>query len=273
MTLAPALSSVDTMSEWPALSTSNINSNNDGIEEDDWKMTTHQDASSYRCFDKNNNRILHHSASSPNFPISETILEEDKKNGGILSESCLGYHQQQQPGEGSRCNSVASSSIVMASAPPSLMTESTPSGVSFRDIILKENEEESGNLTDRKSSIGAIDKEKQIQQQAPARNFKKKPKFVVTPIKRCARSTGDLRSLSLITEESCENESGGHGCGNDSDEHILGETDAELFYNQKAQGRLGRTNGRKIRLDEKKRLEMTMAKKNDQRQRQKSRMK
>ena len=61
---------------------------------------------------------------------------------------------------------------------------------------------------------------------------------------------------------------GGGGGGGGGGGIILGETDAELFYNRKAQGRLGRTNGKKIRPDEKKRLQMTMAKKNDQRQRQ-----
>lgn len=51
---------------------------------------------------------------------------------------------------------------------------------------------------------------------------------------------------------------------------VVGDTDAELYYNRKAQGKLGRKNGRKIRPDEAKRLQITMAKKDIQRQQQQS---
>ena len=88
---------------------------------------------------------------------------------------------------------------------------------------------------------------------------RKKPKFVVKPIKRCSKSTGDLQSLTRIVESDEH-----HG----DDDLILGDTDAQLYYNQKAQGKLGRKNGRKIRPDEAKRKQISMAKKDDQRQRQ-----
>ncbi len=48
----------------------------------------------------------------------------------------------------------------------------------------------------------------------------------------------------------------------------MGETDAHDYYSRKAQGAMGRKNGLKIRPDEAKRLQITMAKKDMQRQRQ-----
>jgi hypothetical protein len=87
-----------------------------------------------------------------------------------------------------------------------------------------------------------------------------KPNLVVvqstkSTIPRSAKSTGDLRALD-------END---HYNNNEDD--VFGETDAQLYYNQKAQGELGRRNGRKQRPDEAKRLEMIMAKKSMQRER------
>ena len=49
---------------------------------------------------------------------------------------------------------------------------------------------------------------------------------------------------------------------------VLGETDAAEYYNRKALGAIGRRNGKKTRPDEATRLQMTMSKKNQQRQRQ-----
>ena len=64
------------------------------------------------------------------------------------------------------------------------------------------------------------------------------------------KSCGDL--LSLVHE----------------DEEVLGETDAEEYYGRKSAGAQGRRNGLKTRPDEAKRLQITMAKKQMQRQRQ-----
>lgn len=62
---------------------------------------------------------------------------------------------------------------------------------------------------------------------------------------------GNLRALDHIQE---------------AHDEVLGDTDAGDFYSRKAQGALGRKNGQKIRPDEAKRLQMTMAKKNLQKQ-------
>jgi hypothetical protein len=76
---------------------------------------------------------------------------------------------------------------------------------------------------------------------------RRKPKFVVTPILRCSVSTPNLRNM---------------------DDEVLGETDASEYYNRKAMGYVGRQNGMKIRPDEAKRRDFTLAKKEMQRQSQ-----
>ena len=57
----------------------------------------------------------------------------------------------------------------------------------------------------------------------------------------------------------------------DHEDEVLGETDAGDYYARKAQGAMGRVNGSKLRPDEAKRLNITMAKKTMQRERQKQR--
>ena len=57
----------------------------------------------------------------------------------------------------------------------------------------------------------------------------------------------------------------------EDDEEILGDTDAHEYYSRKLQGSMGRKNGLKQRPDEAKRLQITMAKKDMQRQSQKGR--
>lgn len=122
----------------------------------------------------------------------------------------------------------------------SLVSEQ-PAGLSFRDALqtVAVVEEDSAG------------EEAPVMVQAPPRKFK--PKFVVKPIRRCSKSTGDLRGLlhSVAEEE----------------EEVLGASDAGEFYHRKAQGAKGRANGLKLRPDEAKRREMTLYKKEQQRQR------
>ena len=82
----------------------------------------------------------------------------------------------------------------------------------------------------------------------PLKRNKIKPKFVVAPIRRCTKSTGDLQFLAIMTDE------------------VIGEQDAMEFYAQKSAGRKGRQNGQKIRPDEAKRREIILTKKSLQRQ-------
>jgi hypothetical protein len=141
--------------------------------------------------------------------------------------------------------SEASSSAVMVSGPPSVATGSTinPWGaknrVSFKDVILAPSKHAPAHS--KKSSVPK-----------PQARIKVKSRYVVTPIKRCAKSTGDLLSLA-----------------EGDDEEVLGESDAMEYYNRKSHGEHGRNNGLKIRPDEAKRKEMIVMKKNMQRQAQK----
>lgn len=131
--------------------------------------------------------------------------------------------------------SQASSSMVMVAGPASVWSVGS-NRLSFKDAILQPP---------------AQSKETKLLPNQTKKVIKKvKPIFVVKPIKRQTHSTGDLRALATHEEE------------------ILGDTDAHEYYSRKSQGAVGRKNGMKTRPDEAKRLQMTMAKKNMQRQRQ-----
>jgi hypothetical protein len=126
-------------------------------------------------------------------------------------------------------------SVVATPAP----TPSTPWGskMSFKDTLLKGQQQQKpqGDKPQEPSSHLAPRK-------------KCKPKIVVVETKKATRQVHSPGPLQ-------------------AEEDVLGETDAQMYYNQKAQGQLGRQNGRKQRPDEAKRLEMTMAKKSMQRAR------
>jgi len=86
-----------------------------------------------------------------------------------------------------------------------------------------------------------------------ARRRTTKPRFVVTPIKRCIKSTNDLHSMGIIEEE------------------VEGDTDAMEFYHRKAVGAKSRMNGQKLRPDELKRKTMLLQKRELQRSASKTR--
>lgn len=263
--------------EWPALSTSKISSHDHHGAESDWELLP-DDGPAQTSFERDAVRIddpirkelegtyppaggqrsdltddkplcLKHAQSTPDFRHYKTILEESyEDSGAVLVEN---YEEDEyEDGVGS----LASSSIVMVSGPSSVVSSqscwSTSSKISFRDAIMKEHTQE----TKDPDSTDATS-EREIK---PLKTVRKKPKFVVKPIRRCSKSTGDLQSLARIAEDDDPYD----------EDLILGDTDAQLYYSQKAQGKLGRKNGRKIRPDEAKRLQITMAKKDDQRQRQ-----
>lgn len=246
--------------EWPALSPSKM------AAESDWEMLPDDSPAQTSferdavCIDepvqnevevvKHTNKpdekplCLKHAHSTPDFHHYKTILEESyDDSGAVLVEN----YEEDENEDG--VGSLASSSIVMVSGPSSVVSSqsvwSTSSKISFKDAIMKENQESN----DQGSSETGSPKS--------PKTARKKPKFVVKPIKRCIKSTGDLQSLARIAENDDHDE-----------DHILGDTDAQMYYNQKAQGKIGRKNGRKTRPDEAKRLAITMAKKEDQRQRQ-----
>jgi hypothetical protein len=268
--------------EWPALSPLKISSDVHGVTDSDWELLSedHEDSAqnsfgtntvhiveprrleiegadsqdenytNKRGPSKDNLLCLKHAQSTPDFRYYNTILEEnsDDEEAVLIDVSEEGV------------GSVASPSIVMVSGPPSIISSqscwSTSLKSSFRDVIMKEMNQEDKDQTLTEMGID--------QQARQSKKVRKKPKFVVKPIRRCSKSTGDLQATARIAEN------GDHNGGDDSynDDFIVGDTDAELYYNQKAHGKLGRKNGRKIRPDEAKRLQITMAKKDDQRQRQ-----
>jgi hypothetical protein len=156
-----------------------------------------------------NRKVLRHAQSSPNlhssFDLVAVMEAEDDDDD-------------------------ASGSFAMISGPGSVMSMS--STFSFRDAIL---------------SPGAATED---EQGAPAAlktrpRPRVKPRFIVKkPMKRCAKSTGDL--TSLVIQE---------------DEEVIGASDAMEFYHRKALGEQTRKNGLKLRPDEAKRKQIIMNKK------------
>lgn len=168
-----------------------------------------------------NPKVLRHCASSPDLRFLTTsfppLVEEDRSDED-------------------------SSSHVLVSGPASVVSVSSETikrVPSFRDAILVQNESKEANEEEAPKEITPIKKSQK----------KIKPRIVVRPIKRCAKSTGDLKSLA-------------------EEEEILGETDADEYYNRKAAGYSGRKNGQKERPDEAKRRNIIMYKKDLQRQKQ-----
>lgn len=136
---------------------------------------------------------------------------------------------------------------------------------SFKDMVASNIQQLEDQEREKKTKEKALEDRKRLE--AVQRRKKIKPRLVVSPIKRCARSTGDLRSLVIHEEE--EGHSGGLGSmAVHEEEEILGASDAMEYYNRKSHGSKGRANGKKIRPDEAKRKEMIIHKKNAQRKAQ-----
>jgi hypothetical protein len=196
-----------------------------------------------------NNKLLKHCQSSPD--LRQYVLEEsdaESSSGGSSSE------QESSSAvviDNSDLTSLATSSSMVMVPSPEVPTPWSTSKMSFSDVLKKKSAHQH-----RKSETKVLDDELQPKDHQHHTRIRKlrKPKFEVKPIKRCVKSSNDLRSLGQHLD--CD------------EEQVFGETDAELFYNQKAQGKLGRKNGKKIRPDEAKRLEITMSKKTQQRQNQ-----
>lgn len=273
-TMPPNTTNIPCTTEWPALSPSKITSSRDqnGLDSD-WELIPEaNECSAEKSFDsdqpiltdmeqvhaqsenatkksdatENKPHCLKHAQSTPDFRRYNTIFEEsDPGTEAALIEDGV--------------DSLASSSMVIVSGPSSVISSqsvwSGSSRISFRDAIMKENSKE---VKDQATNGEWL--EDKVEQ---PKIMKKKPKFVVKPIRRCSKSTGDLQSLARIVENDDDDDL----YNNDM---VVGDTDAELYYNRKAQGKLGRKNGRKIRPDEAKRLQITMAKKDIQRQQQQS---
>jgi hypothetical protein len=162
------------------------------------------------------------------------------------------------------------SSVDAFSLDDTVLLTQKPTGMkkvpSFKDIIMLNAKEK--EMEEEKNRIAFEQQQQQMREEALKRRKNSKPKIVIKQIQRCAKSTGDLRSLVIHEEDEEEYGGGGGGGGGLMDEEVLGDTDAMEFYNRKSKGSQSRSNGRKIRPDEAKRLEISMYKKEAQRQAQ-----
>lgn len=160
------------------------------------------------------------------------------------------------------------SSIDAFSLDDTVLLTQKPAGMkkvpSFKDIIMLNAKEK--EMEEEKNRIAIEQQQQQMREEALKRRKNSKPKIVIKPIQRCAKSTGDLRSFVIHEED--EYGGGGGGGGGLMEEEVLGDTDAMEFYNRKSKGSQSRSNGRKIRPDEAKRLEITLYKKEAQRKAQ-----
>jgi hypothetical protein len=180
-----------------------------------------------------------------------------------------GDHEEEETAAspGKACDaSEVSSSMVMVTGPPSVAADSTATGNStvmvnspwggansFKDAILAPSKAPASKVAPNATSAAVSFHASAASTSKPKNKFKSR--IVVAPIKRCTKSSPDLRSLVNVNEE-------------DDGGEILGFNDAHEFYARKAHGEASRFNGKKIRPDEAKRREWIINKKDAQRQQQ-----
>jgi hypothetical protein len=221
----------DAPEHWPSLDSPGTKNN------EEWEMVPPEPtASAQVTFDvdaihitNENPRCLKHCQSLPDFLNYQVEEDDSEEESAVMIED----------------SSMMSASVVMVPSPNTL--NSSFAKVSFKDAILSKSDHLS-KQNDAALLNGSEPKQSKLR--------KVKPKFVVTPIKRCVRSTGDLKTLGRQMND---------------DDDVLGDSDAHEFYSRKAHGSATRQNGMKTRPDEAKRLQITMAKKNLQRERQQAR--
>lgn len=148
---------------------------------------------------------------------------------------------------------------------PSPMTKRTPS---FKDaILLNAAEVRKEEALAEEAAERELNERQRQRRQKPQR----RRRIIVSTIKRCSKSAGDLGSLVSIRETG--GGGGDVGCGGMNgttigEDEVMGETDASDYYHRKNVGRTSRKNGLKLRPDEAKRRDGIVAKKNVQRQAQ-----
>lgn len=139
---------------------------------------------------------------------------------------------------------------------------------SFKDIIMLNAQAREDE--DRRQKEKLQEHQERLRKEAVQRRKKSRPRLIVNPIKRSAKSTGDLRSMVIVEEEEDGYHGGGGGGGGIIEEdQVLGDTDASEFYSRKQKGSISRQNGRKLRPDEAKRKNFIIHKKEAQRRAQK----
>jgi len=161
-------------------------------------------------------------------------------------------------------NSVSDDAVLLSKTKASPVMKKVPS---FKDIIMLNAQSRAVEEMNKKELV--MQHAQKLRKEAAERRKANRPKLVINPIKRCAKSTGDLRSL--VIHEEPEDDGFGGGGGTIHEEEVLGETDAMEFYSRKTKGNLNRQNGKKIRPDEAKRKDWIIHKKNAQRMAQQAR--
>ena len=236
---------------WPSLAAPE-KSNQSPKNVNDWEFVTGSDTEEPPEMRSNSQtKILHRCPSSPNF-----MHRKQDDSSYVLDCSSSSIDAQSVSTDVS-----IDDAVVLTKRPPSNSTmRKVPS---FKDVMMLNAESQ---LKEREEQLKLKEQEERIRKESMKRR-KAKPRIVVNPIKRCTKSTGDLRSLVSIQEDE-EDEGFGGGSGGGftiHEEEVLGETDAAEFYFRKAKGSSNRINGEKLRPDEATRKDMIIAKKNAQR--------
>jgi hypothetical protein len=209
----------------------------------------------------NKKKSLHRCASTPEFSNLDGDDDDDDEDSYVLDCSTESVDAQSLP--------FVDDTVLLSHRVTHKSSSSMKKVPSFKDIIMlnaeahQEEEKKKKELTNQH--------QQQMRDLAMRRRKSNRPKLVVNTIKRCAKSTGDLRSL-VIHEDAEDDGFGGGGGGGGGfagnvihEDEVLGDTDAMEFYSRKNKGSLSRHNGAKIRPDEAKRKEIIMYKKNAQR--------
>ena len=198
--------------------------------------------------------IIHRCESTPEFSSYSTL------GSAMVSDDEFSFLND--------CNSSIAAESLSTSKDDTILLSHKPKKVpSFKDMILFNAEKLKEEELKKKEQMQQLAKEKR--KDAMLRKKQSKTRLVVTPIKRCARSTGDLRSLIIH-----EGEEGYSGMNSPvatiiyEEDEVLGYTDAQEYYDRKSHGNNGRSKGQRIRPDEARRKEMIIHKKNAQRRAQ-----
>ena len=178
-----------------------------------------------------NRKMLRHYESSPNLSSLDKIVEQTPPTLNLPEA----VHEEDD-------------SFALVSGPPSVLTSTTTSlfsGVTWADMA--GSQPQTPTQHSKRSNVET--------RSEPRTRIQ--PKFVVvhTPfqMRRCSRSTGDLKTLAEVDAEDAQHS---------------GACDAMEFYNRKAVGAAARTNGLKLRPDELARKQIILNKKSEQRLKQ-----
>lgn len=270
--LADSAESVEmASSQWPALNSEHSNTVKDG----EWEIVPPSATAPVVTFDaealqrgSRNPKLLKHSQSSPDLRAFHNADDANNSDQDADEESSSAVLVEDET------SMASSSNMDLVSEPPSVWSvgSNVNNKLSFKEAILQKPAAPRAMNVSNNTGPSSKQTKKAF-----------KPKFVVvkpssSPKRKPAtgagmkrpKSMGNLRALDHIQEDHLDDygDGGGGGGEHDDDGAVLGETDAGDFYNRKAHGALGRKNAQKTRPDEAKRLQITMAKKTLQKQRQ-----